>query len=257
MKHHMFVIHYPNVSEDGAVMAAVTKSDGRTRFRIRLSALVVSDKDANWTRCTSTSSSCEWLVEMSEVERQLSGAIMGWEKRHADVIPSAESSGMKPVTRVLKNGVVFIMFRNDPSDALEYAMDDMCDFELELRDIRRSPKTGVFASIWRAVAATVRDQDVCSEEAEAAPEETADDTEESEELENDGEAEVEHVEANPEANVEVENDDEEEEQEADEEGGDKFENEIEIGAERSPDLMSMLAKMDRRMMMLESKMGDA
>ena len=251
MKHHMFVIHYPNVSEDGAVMAAVTKSDGRTRFRIRLSDLVVSDKDANWTRCTSTSSSCEWLVEMSEVERQLSGAIMGWEKRHADVIPSAESSGMKPVTRVLKNGVVFIMFRNDPSDALEYAMDDMCDFELELRDIRRSPKTGVFASIWRAVAATAR------EEAEAAPEETADDTEESEELENDGEADVEHVEANPEADVEVENDDEEEEQEADEEGGDKFENEIEIGAEQSPDLMSMLAKMDRRMMMLESKMGDA
>nr|WRJ69761.1 hypothetical protein TetV2_00312 [Oceanusvirus sp.] len=167
----MLTIHSPHVSND-IVMAAVTMEGTTERLRLKIPDLTVTDKDMNWTRGVAHAPKASWMQEMEAVERALAAALSPWLSVHADSLPDGCESEVKPMARRTKNGLVFFMFRNQKDgdeDGGAYELDDECDFEVELREIRKSSTASGFTAIWR-----MRDVRVHEEEAaESEPEEPA------------------------------------------------------------------------------------
>jgi hypothetical protein len=157
----MLTIHQPHVRND-VVMAAVTVQGTTERLRVRVPGLIVTDKDINWTRGVAHASQARdtWLPDIEEAELGLAAALGPWLESHADSLPEEFEAEIKPMARRTKNGLVFFMFRNqrEDGDGNNYAIDDSCDFDVELREIRRSSTASGFTAIWR-----VRSSSVCAE----------------------------------------------------------------------------------------------
>ncbi|AUF82286.1 hypothetical protein TetV_194 [Tetraselmis virus 1] len=169
----MFVIHHPHVIEDGSVIAAVTTTDLRSRYRQRISNLVVSDKDANWTRGLTSDNGEEWMQSLSDVHSNLSAVLQGWLSKHHDVLPWSPDTDLdlKPIVRKMKRGFSYIMFRNSKEQDLDYDINDECDFIIELREIRKSGTATGFTTIWRVVEYSNVSEKSAEEEREPAEEE--------------------------------------------------------------------------------------
>ena len=139
-------IHYPRLV-NGVTAAAVTLQGTSRRLTLEVPDVCVSDVDANWTRCYSSTGG-DWVRDVAAAEAAVAEELESWVTRHAADLQH-EDALVRPTVRPAGE-ISFLLFRNQPGEEPQYEVGDRAGFAIELREIRRSVDAKGYSLIWRA-----------------------------------------------------------------------------------------------------------